>query len=368
MVLVIIISSTSCITIAISKRRIQCLNQLCVLTIGHLIQNSSEIRRQSIAKDALYKHPNDLNVHPGNKGFSIVRLAPPGKAATHTISLSLKLCQLQRRVSSLGWVVLKRTHHVTLIATRLHEFLFEIYRGSGLKLFSLIIPCLILTLENGHRIEGRVSILHNFAERSRNNGRSTLQVSIHSASKASRLSKVARITRPVGSTISNEIGSYTVHIRLKGCTGILRYGDKDSLEVFCIVYLNLSHNIFCQDFVQIHSHEIASLLSLCFLQRHLFIGKGLTKLLQLLINRSSSSSNQRYELLQWTAVGIFGVVPSKGLNVAGSGHLSNLKLRMGLSRDFHVRLFNFAHNALHDGIRLYKIIAQLHQCIQGTNH
>ena len=79
------------------------------------------------------------------------------------------------------------------------------------------------------------------------------------------------------------------------------------------------------------------------LQRSNLIGIGGTELLELLVDCCDASANERHKLLQWSPVGVFGVIPGKLLNVSSGGDTTDGEVAL-LANELGAGLFDLPND------------------------
>ena len=169
-----------------------------ILAGGNLIQYCGEVNGKAVAEDTLAENSDHLDVHPGHKGLSVVRLAPPGQATAHAINLNLELLQSHGSPAGLRRIIVKFSDNVAFLTAGLGKFFQKVRLCAGGELLALKVTSLVLALQDGHGVESAVGILLYKLQRSRNNRRSALAVSINLRSELPLFAKAGGVRAPVG--------------------------------------------------------------------------------------------------------------------------------------------------------------------------
>mmetsp|Transcript_10654 Transcript_10654/g.29984 ORF Transcript_10654/g.29984 Transcript_10654/m.29984 type:complete len:326 (+) Transcript_10654:259-1236(+) len=319
MIFVVIINIIGiAIDLAVAQCLIKGVGQCLILAGGNLIEHSGEVNGEAVAEDTLAENSDHLDVHPGHKGLSVVRLAPSGQTTAHTIDLNLKLFQSHGSPAGLRRIIVKFSDDVAFLTADLGKFFQKVRLCAGGELLALEVTCLVLTLQDCDGVESTVGILFYKLQRSRNDRRSALAVSVNLRSELTLLAEACGVRAPVRTSISGNVLAEVLDVGLKLRLDGLGDGNHDRLEVFSVVNLHLAHVLGSEDVIEVGHHEVAALLPLGVLEGGLLVGVGLAELLELFVDGLDATSDEHNELLQGAAVGVFGIVPGELLDVAGS--------------------------------------------------
>ena len=185
------------IGLAVAQCLIKCTSERLLLAGGDLVQHCREINWKPVSEDTLAEYSNYLDMHPSNKGLSVMRLAPSGQTTAHTVNLNLKLFQSHGGPAGLRRIIIKFSDDVSLLAAGLGKFFQKVSLCARGELLSLKVTSLVLSLQNGDGIKSTVGILLYKLQRARNNRRSTLAVSVNLRSELALLTKACGVGAPV---------------------------------------------------------------------------------------------------------------------------------------------------------------------------
>mmetsp|Transcript_2387 Transcript_2387/g.4467 ORF Transcript_2387/g.4467 Transcript_2387/m.4467 type:complete len:420 (+) Transcript_2387:204-1463(+) len=357
------------LTLVLAKRLIQRTNQQLLLPNRHLIQHGRKVHGQPITQHTLHEHSNHLNMHPGNKRLSVMGFAPSCQSGTHVVDFYLELFEFHRRFSALAGVkgeVL--ADNVAFFAEGLGEALEEVDLGALDEFFAFVVSGLVHTPQNRDSVQNTIIILHDLLQRSRNDGRALLSVSIDLRTKVLGFSEPTGVVGPVRPTIPDQLPTHIINLLLKALPLRLPARHKHRLQIFRIMNLQPPNNLLIQHIIQIHTQQIPALPPLGVLQRHLLLPITVRQLLQLLVNRRDSPRHERDQLLERTAVGELGVIPRELLYVSRGGDSADGELGGFFSGEFDGALFDLSDDAFDEGVGFAEVVAEVHEGVEGADH
>mmetsp|Transcript_21937 Transcript_21937/g.62475 ORF Transcript_21937/g.62475 Transcript_21937/m.62475 type:complete len:386 (-) Transcript_21937:239-1396(-) len=365
-VVVIILGTVLTVEVVLAKFLVQCLRQIYFLPWLHLVKDGSKVDRETVTKHALHEDPDDLDVHPGHVGISVMGLAPSHERALHSIDLDLELFAGHSGSGGLRGIPREVTHDEPLVLAELHEVLLKVDLLSALEVAALVVSCLVLSLQDSHGVQNALSVAVHFLHRPWNDRRSTRLGAIDVGAEVNGLAELARIAAPVRATVPDHVAANGLDGLFEGFLHALRDGDEEGFEVFRIDDLDVAHDVLVQGVIQIGDEKVPALLALGFRQLGFLFGIRRGELLQFFLDGRGSACDQRNQLFQRPAVWVFGAVPGKLLDVACWRNASNGKVGIFVEQLVSRPLY-LSHNVFNDAVGLSEVVAQVHESVQGSN-
>mmetsp|Transcript_17952 Transcript_17952/g.28999 ORF Transcript_17952/g.28999 Transcript_17952/m.28999 type:complete len:258 (+) Transcript_17952:1729-2502(+) len=241
-----------------SKSFVESLRQLSFLAKVDLVEHGCEVNRQTIAQDGLHKDTNCLNMHPGDKGITVMRLAPSHKSALHSVDFDLELFSSHCRFGGLGWIPLEVTKNKTLFTAGLSKFGFKVLEASSMEVTALVVSWFIFSLQDGDSVKDRFLVCLHALDGPWNHRGSTDLLTIDLVSKGDRFTQLAWIFTPVRPSISYNVTGKAINRTFEIFLRSLGDGYKDSFQILRVIHFHLSHSLFVQNIVQVRHHQVST--------------------------------------------------------------------------------------------------------------
>mmetsp|Transcript_27812 Transcript_27812/g.58767 ORF Transcript_27812/g.58767 Transcript_27812/m.58767 type:complete len:225 (-) Transcript_27812:474-1148(-) len=220
-------------------------------------------------------------------------LAPSRESRAHVIDFNLELFEGHGGLALLGRVIGEvLADDVAFFAEGFGEGFDEVDFGAGDEFFAFVVSSLIHTSQYRDSVQNAITVLHNLNQRSGNDGRSLLSVSVHLRSKVAGLTQSTGVAGPIWSTIPHQLRTHTINLLLKRILLPLTHRHKYRLQILRIMQAQPPHRLLIQHIVQIHAGQIPALLSLRVLKRHLLFAVAVRELFELLVDGGDAPGDE----------------------------------------------------------------------------